>query len=828
MRLTTRQNGIISYAGLDADALWAGAKRAFSQSDGPVPERFLSFLPIFPSELIVCMSYVGAGGRMASPMGFSTDPHEYHEKLCEEMPDLYVGDNYRRCFDYDGRFKGGVVTVDAAWATRFPQYRPFQGEKLTIHMIGGGHQAVAVPESVFPRGGGVLESAERELRITARCEHFCEYARRRIVMGERYDPARFEEDYLRQFELSGVCIRQRELSRVMQDLCILRGLQDGGDDGPAMFTESALRAGGVRQYVPWRYACDTFEPEPVTRGTARLMQLYFEQNDPVGDLWLPYQDASAYIDRQRMTLNVRALCEGFQIAPAYDAQTHGGRYPGRVRVVVVRDRDIRPMVADTLNNPAYGSGMGPMGMLNKLVFLSDSRELMRQGRLMPETLDVSVENTTTDAESFRRMCDLAALQEWKGRLLDALYRRESALAQMQPATSAYERADELLSQRVSELERRVEAASRDKSGGQLSGYDADIDYLRRMQRHREGVPEDEPDPMPFSPDPLRELCIESGYAMRGSVRSFPLDALLLPAEPEAEETDCASPAPEGSDRDGREGRETGEAREDASEEASVSVETGGDAKASGARGAAEGVGADGEAREDASEEEAAVSGETGGDTNASGSRGAAQSVDADGEAREGASEEADVSGETGGDANASGARGAAEGVGVSEEAREGASEEADVSEETVKGASRPARAPKATPTEGKVSHAAKVRQKKKQNRLRFEQIDMFGGAIGKSGGSRGMRPVSDAAGAPTESERAREDEKPDAAGAPPESERTREDETPEAAGTSPQSAPTSHESDTSYVRRSLAQLTGSPRKAEMSKMARLINQKTES
>ena len=57
MRLTTRQNGIISYAGLDEKALWAGAKRAFIQADGPVPRRFRAFLPLFPAELIQNMSY---------------------------------------------------------------------------------------------------------------------------------------------------------------------------------------------------------------------------------------------------------------------------------------------------------------------------------------------------------------------------------------------------------------------------------------------------------------------------------------------------------------------------------------------------------------------------------------------------------------------------------------------------------------------------------------------------------------------------------------------------------------------------------------------------
>ena len=50
-----------------------------------------------------------------------------------------------------------------------------------------------------------------------------------------------------------------------------------------------------------------------------------------------------------MTLDVRALCEGFQIAPAYDPATRGGRYPTVVRVAAVRDRELRPLVADALD-----------------------------------------------------------------------------------------------------------------------------------------------------------------------------------------------------------------------------------------------------------------------------------------------------------------------------------------------------------------------------------------------------------------------------------------------------------------------------------------------
>lgn len=527
MRLTTRQRGIISYAGLDEEALWNGAKRAFMQADTPPPRRFRAFLPLFPVELVENMPYLGPGSRRANEAGFSMDPDEYHRQLSADEPSLYAGDNRLRLFDGEGRFRGGIVTVDEAWARRFPQYQPFLGEKLMIHMIGGGHQAVAVPESIFPRGGGVLAAAERDLHIAQRARHYADFLARRLSQGESYDAPRFEDEYLRQNGLDAVCVRQKDLGRVMQDLSIVRSLQDAAQQDNDQYTENAKRVEGIHQYVPLCTACDAFESIPVTRATARLMQLYYQGDGFISDFWLPYQDAAAYIDRGRMTLDMQALCRGFQIPPAYDPQTGGGRYPDQVRVVTVQDRTLRPMAADALNNPAYGSGMGPMGLLNKLTYLPDSREHLRQGRLREETLQLLVENTHVSPEVFMQMRALALWQEDKGRLTDAMYRRESALSQMQPGAPDTLRAARLLDDQVSRLQRRVKQAGQKLS--QLSGYDADIEYLSRMRRSREGVPQEEN--FFFSPDPLREKCIEGGYAMRSAAPVFPMDKWLAAPDP---------------------------------------------------------------------------------------------------------------------------------------------------------------------------------------------------------------------------------------------------------------------------------------------------------
>lgn len=501
---------IISYAGLDESVLWAGAKQVYSQSAN-VPARFRMLLPLFPVELVVDMPFVGGS--------FAREAHSYHKELSDRMPQLYTGDNRLRCFDADGQFiPGKPVTIDAAWTARFPQYQPFVGEKLAIHMIGGGHQAVAVPESLFPRGGALLSQAEETLHITERCKHLSAWIAQQLQNGRPYDADALEEEYIALFDLSPVCIRQKDLGRVMQEMAIVRDVQRETPSGAAMYTEASKLSESIPQYVPFRYACDCFDAAPVTRGTARLLQLHFEGDSLAHDFWLPYEDAGEYIDRRRMTLDVRALCEGFQIAPACDADTRGGVYPDHVRIVVVRDRSLTLMVAETLNNPAYGSGMNPQGRMNRLIWLPQSAALLSQGKLGEEAPAIACKNTHIDEETFLHMRMLSQWQEHKGRLIDAMYRRESALSQMGGSTRAYERAREMLDAQVQRLNKLVSDEPAEQ--GQRSGYDADIEYLRRKAQHAFG----------FVPDVQRERCIESGYAMRSRIRSYALTDLTEKSE----------------------------------------------------------------------------------------------------------------------------------------------------------------------------------------------------------------------------------------------------------------------------------------------------------
>ena len=554
--------GIISYAGLNKAELIAAAKAAFAQAQPPVPQRFDAFLPLFPVELIINMAYIGDGetrGAKVAPSGFSIDPTEYHQKLYTLLPALYTGDNYSRNFDYEGHFVGrGVFAVDTAWVDHFPQYQPFFGEKLTIYLIGGGSQAVAVPQSVYPRGGGVLTRQEQMMHVTQRVALFMQYVKARISAGDTYEAELFAADYLRAAKTPPFVLTQKEIGRILQDMAIVKGLQNENAAG-GLYTDNARAARRVFQYMPMRYACDLFTQEAVDKHTARLAQLYDPEMDFVSDLWIPWQDLSAYINKTTMTLDVGALCQGYQIAPRYDAETFGGRYPSAVRVAVVRDRERMLMTGEVINNPAYGDGMGPKGLIGKQVYLADSREMIRQRKLVLEETKLTTQNTTLPPAAYRKALALAILQEHKGRLVDAMYRRETALSQMTPDSSVYHKASQLLGDRVDRLSEIVTRESRQSGRGQMSGYDADIDYLRRMQKEREAAPTgDEPEtgkPIAFARDAQREQSIESGYAMRASLIRLPYAQAALPEPPELDEPQSIEPEREPEDAAAAEGLE---------------------------------------------------------------------------------------------------------------------------------------------------------------------------------------------------------------------------------------------------------------------------------
>ncbi len=489
------EHGIVSYAGLSKDALLSGAGGFAVQAQ--TPERYQDWIPLFPAEMIQNMEYIGKAteeNRLVAPNGFSIDPAEYHFKMYGEHPSLYAGGNYSRNFDYEGTYQGGgVFTVDSSWADMFPQYRRFLGEKLVLHLIGKGCQAVAVPESLKIRSG-FLDLLEEQLEITARVQSFIRFAVARIRAGQPYDAHECAAEYLKATDRAAVGISQRELEIQLQRKAMTIGKRQA-DGSEAFYLRMARQAEQIRQYVPMRYACDRFTQQAVTPAYARLAQPYFEGREYVGDFWISYQEVLPYLNQSGTALDMRALCESFQIAPAYDPQTGGGRYPDGIKIAAVRDRDMPMMTAEALNNPAYGSGMNVDGKIGLHVFIQNSPEMIQSRRMDIEKITFRCVNLSLSSEEYSAQRNRARAQETKGRLIDALYRLQMA----QSGTDAD--GDLLIS--LSERAERLQAAVRSDSSG-ISGYDADISYLERKLLNSELY------------DETRELSVECGYAMRNA------------------------------------------------------------------------------------------------------------------------------------------------------------------------------------------------------------------------------------------------------------------------------------------------------------------------
>jgi len=486
--------GIVSYAGLDKDALLSGAGYPYKQTD--TPRRYRDILPLFPAELIQNMDYVGKAGadnKFAAPSGFSINPAEYHQKMIQERPELYTGDNYTRNFDYEDNYQGtSVFTVDAVWAELFPQYRPFLGEKLVLHLIGGGCQAVAVPESVKIRTG-YIDRMEELLEITPRAQSLVRFAVATIRAGEPYDADAFAEEYLRSTDREAVSVTQRELELLLQRRAMISSKHTGEGD-EAFYLRKARLAGQIRQYVPMLYACDLFTEQGVTPAYARLAQPCFTGREYLSDLWIPYAELQPYVSGAGTALNMRALCENFQIAPAYDPKTKGGKYPDGIRIAVVRDRDMKIMTADALNNPAYGSGKNPDGKTGKHVWIKDSMEMIRTRRIDIEKKAFRCENLSLSSDEYLKQRKKAKAQEIKGRLIDTLYRLCMA--------ASGRHTDKELLKSLTERANKLRAALAD--AGLISGYDADISYLEKKLND------------PAYTDDKRETSVECGYAMRNA------------------------------------------------------------------------------------------------------------------------------------------------------------------------------------------------------------------------------------------------------------------------------------------------------------------------
>jgi hypothetical protein len=191
-------------------------------------------------------------------------------------------------------------------------------------------------------------------------------------------------------------------------------------------------------------------------------------------------------------------------------------------------------VAETRNNPAYGAGTDESGEPCATVFMQDSRELIRQGKMTLERVAVTMLNREVPPERYRRMLALAELQEHKGRLIDALYARETARRQGETGGPSREKAEKLLAARAERLARLVEKEGERLDPVPPSPYDEDIAYLRDRESRRAAGEDD------TGRDEARETRIEAGYAMRARLTRLKYGE----AEKDGGEADPASGEPD--------------------------------------------------------------------------------------------------------------------------------------------------------------------------------------------------------------------------------------------------------------------------------------------
>ncbi len=502
--------GIIAYAGQSGDVLLAKARALLDQYQDHIPKAYAFWLPVFPTELIVNMDYIGDGR-------FAITPQAYHQRLSLRSPSLYVGDNLARCLDAKGQaLPNALMLVDTTFCLAFSQYEPFLGDQLILYPIGESGQATLLPERLYPRYAFYLRFLEKELGIVDRAKDYRRYIIERIHQGDSYDAIRFARRYLQEENLTPCTITQSALGRVMQGHSLLHSLTHP-THALDFFTSYAKKAQQIPQYEPSLRACDTFEVKKISRTTARLLQLSFHESDPISPFWLPYDEATQYIDPKHMILDTTALCQAFQLAPCYDPTTNTALYPSIARVVVIRDATLPLMVASTLNNPAYGHGTYQNGKRHTLIYLSCIDQLLKKRKIIEETPSFHTQNSPISSTVYAQMLTSTYLQELKGNLIDAMYCRHCALSQIKLGTAQYQFAKTTFTKRVTEIKEQLTQTSATIAPLPLSGYDADIDYLTRMWHNQEDGQycKDMPSPtLPFATDVLRTMSIECGYAMR--------------------------------------------------------------------------------------------------------------------------------------------------------------------------------------------------------------------------------------------------------------------------------------------------------------------------
>ena len=111
-------------------------------------------------KLVVDMPYIGKGKQSTNSEGWLRDNKYYFNELYELHTEYFSDANIKNLNN------GWAIVNDAVFRRHFPQYDivGLKGKPLVHHHIGGGGQAMAIPQPLHPGSGGI-RNIEKQIGI---------------------------------------------------------------------------------------------------------------------------------------------------------------------------------------------------------------------------------------------------------------------------------------------------------------------------------------------------------------------------------------------------------------------------------------------------------------------------------------------------------------------------------------------------------------------------------------------------------------------------------------------------------------------------------------
>ncbi|WP_430794209.1 hypothetical protein [Bacillus thuringiensis] len=111
-------------------------------------------------KLVVDMPYIGKGKQSTNSEGWLRDNKYYFNELYKLHPEYFSDANIKNLNN------GWAIVNDAVFRRHFPQYDivGLKGKPLVHHHIGGGGQAMAIPQPLHPGSGGI-HNTEKQIGI---------------------------------------------------------------------------------------------------------------------------------------------------------------------------------------------------------------------------------------------------------------------------------------------------------------------------------------------------------------------------------------------------------------------------------------------------------------------------------------------------------------------------------------------------------------------------------------------------------------------------------------------------------------------------------------